>query len=573
MRARIRNIVGVEHADLPLDPGVLLIAGLNGAGKTTILQALASAATGEWRMRGIDKRKDMALLVRSGATEGVILLEYPGGSVRIAYPAGTVEQQGKAPEIGTALGMGVQRFMALPPEKRLAEMQARFKTAPTREDFCRWWREHPLPGMDPDAPADSPARRAVDVLWADIDESGWEAIAKREAGKVNMVQGRWAEATGARWGTRQRLEWAPVGLHRGEEYSLEDAAQAIRKAKGHLDDLLSVAAVDGAKRAELRAQVGRLPELRTQMAMVRDRIAGLEREIDGIVEAMERDGEPIDPRRFPICPHCQGALLVRQERGVGVVVEKAPPGLSIEAYEKAVQLRGSLAATRQAKRAEADECRAQEAVLAANIAAGEVAERRLVEIADVPDVPADEIAAARLAVAEAEDFRDRVRRLHRAIELNAEWELAVQVRDAVAADGIRGEVLARRTSEITMELAAVSASAGMGEIRLDPEDAAVWYENRPYAMLSESEQWRADFLMALVLANREGAKLFLVDRLDLLHPQARPAVLKALAKMRIPCVVGMTAREPKPPAMPDLEAAKIGRSVWLGGGKLEVKAP
>ena len=571
MRARIRNVVGIEGADLPLDPGILLIAGLNGAGKSTIIQALASAASGTWQVRGVDKKRDLPLVVRSGATEGVILLEYDGGSVRIAYPAGTVEQQGKPLDLGTPLGMGAQRFMALPADRRLAEMQARFKTAPARADFDRWWREHPLPGLDPDAKPEEPARQAVDDLWDDIEESGWDAIAKREGGKVNTIQGRWAEATGTKWGTRLRLEWAPVGLHRGEVYDLTEAGEKVKDAKAELERLLELAAVGASKRTLLRDAVGKLPELRGQLASVQQGIRALEKDIEGIVEAMEKDGEPVDPRRFPACPHCQGALLLRQERGVGMVVEKAPPRMDLEAYEKAVQLRASLTATRQAKRSDADALRSDEAALNANIAHGEAAERQLAELAEVPEVRDDEIANARVAVTEAEDFRDRVRRLHRSIELNGEWEWAVQVRDAIAPEGIRNTVLALRTSEITMELAAVSQAAGMGDIRLDPADASVWYENRPYAMLSESEQWRADFLMTLVLAKREGAKLLLVDRLDLLHPQARPGVLQALAKMRIPCVVGMTAREPKPPAMPDLAAAKLGRSVWLGGGKLEVR--
>lgn len=570
MRARIRNIVGLEQADIALPPGVLLIAGLNGAGKTSIIQALASAATSTWQIRGVDKRKDLGLVVRSGATEGVILLEYEGGSVRVVYPSGAVEQQGKPPEIGTALGMGVQRFMSLTTEKRLQEMQARFKTAPTREDFDRWWREHPTVGFDPDAKPEDKARQAVDDLWSDIEDSGWDAIAKREAGKVNMVQGRWSEATGSKWGTRLRLEWAPLGLHRGEEYSLPDATAKVAKAKAELERLLELAAVGKSKRDELRAQVGRLPELRQRHANTKAEADAIERDIEKLLESMEADGEPVDPRRFPTCPHCQGALLIRSERGVGTVVEKAPARMSVEEYEKALQLRTSLAASRQNKRAQADALRQDQAALAVNITMGEAAERQLAEIAEMPEVSDDEIAAARVAVDEAEDFRDRVRRLQRAVDLNAEWELAVKVRDAVAADGIRNTVLARRTSEITMDLAAASQGAKMGEIRLDPADASLWYEGRPYAMLSESEQWRADFLMTLVLAKREGAKLLLLDRLDLLHPQARPGVLEAAAKLRIPVVIGMTARDPD--AVPKLETAKLGRTAWLGGGKLEVKA-
>lgn len=570
MRIRIRNLIGIENADVALDPGVLLVAGQNGAGKSSLIQAIASAAVGSWHIRGVSKKADLPMVVRAGATGGSILLEYTGGSCRISYPDGAVEQHGRPPDLGTPLGFGFQRFMSLPAATRLAEMQTRFQTAPTREDFDRWWREHPTPGIDPSAKPGEKARDAAEKLWADIEESGWDAVAKRESGKVTMIQGRWAEATGARWGVQLRQTWAPPGLHRGETYSLDEAIVAVAEAKALLEQKLSLAASGTTKRDALRAAVGGLPEHRGRLAAAEERKAKLDKEIEKIILAKEADGEPVDPRKYPACPHCSGALWIKTERGVGLVLEKAPERMDLEAYEAAVIQRNALLATIAERRGDIDQLVRDISLLRAHVAAGETAEQDLAALAEVPEVTDEEIANARVGVDEAEGHRARVQKLLRAIDLNEQWEVAVLIRDAIASDGIRGQVLALRTSEISVELTEVSRLAEMGELRLDPVDAALIYDGKPYNMLSESEQWRADFLMALVLNKREKAKLFVADRLDLLHPQARPGVLQALAKLGIPCVVCMTARDPKQP--PDLAQHGLGRTAWLGGAKIEVAA-
>ena len=570
IRARIRNVVGIESADIALTDKIVLVAGLNGAGKTTILQAMASAAVGEWEIRGADRKKQLALIVRRGAKEGVVLLEYPGGSVRLTYPAGTMEQTGKPLDLGTALGMGAVRFMSLSPEKRMAEMARRFAMSPSRKDFDGYWRANPLAGMDPDAKPGEPAREAIDKLWADIDESGWDAIHKRESSEVTTIQGRWFEVTGVRWGNAVRQEWAPVGLHRGETYSADDARAALRKAKEEQQKIASVAAVGEAKRNNLAATAKMLPQHRKALAEAEAKQAGLDGEVETLVQTIERAGEPVDPRRFPACPHCGGALHAKHERGVGIVVEKAPAErMSVEAYEAAVATRQALTATLTEKRGQRDAAVRDVFEYGALVRAAEAAEAELAHLADVPLLPADEIAMAATAVTEAEDHLERVLRLTKAVALNEAWERQTKIRDAIAPGGIRLSVVERRTSEINGTLAEIAAAAGMSEVQLDPADATLSYDGRPYAMLSESEQWRVDFVMMLLIAKHEGTKLLLIDRLDLLHPQARPGVLQALAKMRVPAVVGMTARDPE--AVPDLAKAGLGVSAWLGGGKLEVR--
>ena len=72
--------------------------------------------------------------------------------------------------------------------------------------------------------------------------------------------------------------------------------------------------------------------------------------------------------------------------------------------------------------------------------------------------------------------------------------------------------------------------------------------------------------VGVALARREKAALFLVDRLDILHPSARPGVLYLLRDLGVPCLVGMTAKDKD--ALPALESHGLGRAVWIENGAI-----
>ena len=47
---KLRNFKGIAELDLTLDESLTLLAGVNGVGKTSVLQALLAAVTHTWRL-------------------------------------------------------------------------------------------------------------------------------------------------------------------------------------------------------------------------------------------------------------------------------------------------------------------------------------------------------------------------------------------------------------------------------------------------------------------------------------------------------------------------------------------
>ena len=101
------------------------------------------------------------------------------------------------------------------------------------------------------------------------------------------------------------------------------------------------------------------------------------------------------------------------------------------------------------------------------------------------------------------------------------------IADALAPGGIPAELLGAALTPINDRLAyhsglsyrpRVRISADMGIERQYAEGADAW---RPYPLLSESEKWRADAMIAAAIAELSGVRLLLLDRFDVLDAQGR----------------------------------------------------
>lgn len=568
MHIRIRNVRGLQEVSLPLRPGLTLAAGMNGAGKTTLLECIAAAALGDWKIRSTRIKGDTTALVRRGQETASILLEHLDSSTRISFPDARVDRKGPALDYGSALGIGAVRFMALSAEERGRELARRFETDPTRQDFDSWWRTHQAAGIDPDAPPGSPMRHSVDLLWSDIQVSGWDAIAKRMQSATRNLTGQWKEATGVNWGDKLRLTWAPEGLHRDEKYSLDAASAEVDRAEAAFEIVLRKDAVDAAERATAAEEAAKLPDLQAQHAVIREQLAASNAEAERIVGELEEVGEPVDPRQHPTCPECFKQVRVIRSPSAGFALEKVGrKALSVPAYEEALKIRGALEIRLETERQQQRQIERDAAVLGVAIQQAERAQATLAQFEGRPDSNPEEIVTARRAVEQAKARVAAIRTLERARTINAEWERGQAIVEGLVPSGIRALVLERKLSEINAALAALSQAGGMHEVGITIE-GDLTYDGLRYDQLSESEKWRCDLVMSLLLAQREGARLLLVDRLDILHPQAREGVLRLLAQQEGHAVVTMTARAMDPRFVPDVDTHKLGHACWIGGGVL-----
>ena len=135
----------------------------------------------------------------------------------------------------------------------------------------------------------------------------------------------------------------------------------------------------------------------------------------------------------------------------------------------------------------------------------------------------------------------------------------LDIAEALSADGIQAEIVGQALEKVNGALAAYSKDSGLDSVLID-RDMVVRFGRRPYHLISESEQWRADLLLTMAIAQLSGIGFIVVDRLDILDLRSRQQVMNWLFGMSdiIQVIVFATLKSAVP-------AGEGITSHWLGG--------
>ena len=562
---RVRNFLGVRKADVTLDR-ITLVAGLNGSGKSSLLEAAACAVLQTPVARGQSTKAKLFELVHHGMKAGSISLDrQQEGGVRVVYPSGDIDIGGPPVFMGTALGIGASLFSDLSPRARAIEIADRFNTKPTIEDLRAWFVEHPESGLhEPVFAKDGSPVDQIKLLWDRIDTSGWEAVhvAAKEHG--SKTKGAWEQVTHKRWGAVVSKNWCPPELLPGEEYDFEKAQGDVAKFERALEKLAEARGVTSAELDALEVAAAQLEPALKQQTVIEQESARLKAENDLLVKRLRNIVLPMDERKLPRCPHCDKLIFVQVGPRGGApslsIPEAAAPLAVVEAaYEAQAEMERQITSSGQAVR---NNFMAQGEVKAwvdrANKAHAELRKARAVKVSD--DDPTAEV---RELLAEARKRLVAIDAMTQATDLAASYWVNDCVVDALSPDGVRALTLVRRLGEINMAMSGMSATARMEPVQLTTS-LALSYGGRE--LMSESEKWRCNLLMALLFGRQEGAKVLLVDRLDVVHPQARGGIVMLLRSAGIPSLVAMTAKDLG--SVPLLEKAGMGTTLWIDAGTI-----
>jgi DNA repair exonuclease SbcCD ATPase subunit len=107
---------------------------------------------------------------------------------------------------------------------------------------------------------------------------------------------------------------------------------------------------------------------------------------------------------------------------------------------------------------------------------------------------------------------------HKAV---TEW---LAIADALAPAGIPSELLCDALKPINSALNAAAAHTGWYQVHIDG-DVQITANERPYALLSKSEQWRVNAMIAVAIAQVSGLKIVMLDEVDILSPANRITLL------------------------------------------------
>lgn len=526
------NFLGARSVDVKLSAPVALFAGHNGAGKSSLQEAVRMALTGESVRVGM--KKDYSALVTEGQEAGFVEVQTDGASYSVVLPAGK-GMHSDLPALPYVLD--AQRFARLDPNERRAFLFG-------------------LMGLKTDGHAvrqrllDKGCGTAKIEAVAPFLRAGFDAAQKEAQGKARECKASWKTITGGEaYGSVKAASWAAAkpevntaGLEqaRADLATVENEIEAETKRLGELQGRARQRAEQQAKLNGLRQQAGMYARHADKLARDEASLKEMEEKVEA---TRAKAGMKPEQNTAPHpCPHCGGLLLIQDGKPEEWHEETLPhydaeAAAALPEYERALKLLQNAVANGKRDLAATDAAARTLKELEDTVGEreGEDVDIGALEqrIAAIKHHRGNHQAAIRLMeeaerrAAEADDKTAKAAALHADVQA---WEA---IADALAPDGIPGEMLAEALGPINARLIASAEVAEWIPVQIGTDMAIDQVPNagrpvstsRPYALLSESEKWRADAMIAEAISHLSDVRLLVLDRFDVLDLKGREDLL------------------------------------------------
>lgn len=565
----IENFQGLRHANLALTAPVTMVCGLNGAGKSSLKEAVGLALGEAAR---ISLKKDYARLVTEGEKKAQIIIGHDGTASSITLPSGKHDRTDIVGQDYLPYVLNPEAFAKLDDKARRALLFALTQSS-----------------GKPSVVVEKLAARGAEAAKVEKIKplllSGFNAAMEQAKTNASECRGAWKALTGEVYGSEKAEGWMvtiPPLAEGIPEVSQEDLAQAQAEHAKAVEEIGKGDQYLGGLRAKrevsdnMVARKGPLEELYRQLARRKAKLettnTGLDEWKGKIAEAQQK----VDAHSGEASCDCPGCGVKLKVVGKGVELFKgktadlnkqAAANLRLQQATDAYNLLVRTQTNDQKAVAESEQAGRDLEALQAS--AGEPVTDAMIQ--RVVDAIQDQRQLRDAAGAKAEAMRERIdlitnaeTKAAQAAECHADVKAWTLIATALAPDGIPGEILSGALKPINDSLAKLSTIAGWPAVSI-AADMAITAAGRLYTLLSESERWRCDALIGLAIAIASGLRLVVLDRFDVLITKARSqlmGLLLSLAKSgEIETAIICGSLKEKPTTLP----AQFN-AVWIENG-------
>jgi energy-coupling factor transporter ATP-binding protein EcfA2 len=554
----VQNFLGLPDFRHALAHPFLFVSGPNGSGKSSLQDAIKFALVAELP-RGLKTVADRAAVITDGAAAGFVALKVDGYDIRRNIGSGKVD--GDNPfEITPALAICLDstRFTTMDEPARRRWLFDLVGVQVNREEVGKQLAANKIPAHI--------IERVLPLL-----RDGFPAAMAYAKDEATKARGEWKGITGEAYGSLKGASWAcalpdnpptaqDIEDTRRYVHAAEQKVQVLSEAKGRAD-----AALPAEKVAELKRLAALQPEREAAVELARTTLDQARDQLHAL-EAQVAPAQPVAPAPL-VCPDCKAELVLSFGQLTHATAAPPPP-------KQPANLTGKINGAKQAVTlAQRDLDDAKTALSNSNGAQ--------VALDNLPTpTPEDLSAPALLEEAKAqlavhrnalELLEDAQRRTDTATDKTTRAQDAhLRVVDWVATeaqlspDGIPATLLARALDPVNDELAKQAEAAGFRKARIE-RALSLSYTERPYALTSESERWRADALFSVVAAIVSGYRIVTLDRFDVLDPESRGEVVDWLLDLTTDGTLETVLLTGTLKAAPDLgDGVDV---VWLGEAK------
>ncbi|MFG7180716.1 AAA family ATPase [Burkholderia pseudomallei] len=514
-RLDVHNFCGVRRVSVDVHEPLVVIGGANGSGKSSLAEAIRIALTGDGAR--VVKSSEFAKLVTDGSKGSMVYVrvEHDEGRTgrQVTLPDGNVQQEGAMLPAPAYLPFVIDpsRFTRIDADARRMLLFNLLGASTT-----------------PDAVEGVLVERGVTrehaAEAASLMRGGFDATLGYATDQAKAARAAWKAVTGEVYGTRKGESWKAPDV----EFDGARLQTVLARLESVVPDLEAAQRELGKIEAHQRMAertLKQVMELRQQI----DQAPRIEAKLADDEQALARMDDAYSAAHAVPCPHC-GALVTIQGDALGIY---SGPALPTEHTRTAEHY------TAQAREALAHEIEgARVALKVIENARKTLANTETYELMTAEAVEQASKCAADLR-AEADALLAERRELERAqgqaLEAEKRTEAAAayhadvidwtRIVDLVSPDGIPSELLQGVLGAFNATLRSLAHMSGFMQAAVTPE-LAITADNRPYGLLSESERWRTDAMIAAAIARYSELRFVMLDRFDVLDAGWRDSTLR-----------------------------------------------
>lgn len=532
-KIEIANVLGLARADITLDTPVLLVAGDNEAGKSSISDAISMAILGQ--PRRVKLKKDLSQLLHDSAAKGritVLANDDVLGEFKLPKGEHQVADMRGAEFVPYVLDSSLFARADEATRRSLLFKLTNCKASPERRAemmLARGCKEELVEQIKP------------------LLRGSFESACTDAKERATQAKGAFKALTGENWGAKQSAEWR-MEIPEGDPVTDEQIAKAAADVQATQEQVEKGTLFLGGlqqKRQAFESAAGKREQLEalaktiTRATAKRDTT---QKDLDTWVnkhdELKAELAEAQGGSTSVACPCCAEKLQIVGSTLIKFDGKESDPKrvrLLSEELNKAVDAVTLLSSTLQKDNA---------AIKAADDANNELGILQS-QVENVSDADLEKtntaLAGQKLKLAERqarlEALSERKNLLASAERINAEAAMHhsnvlawLDIAAALAPDGIPAEILESALSPVNDVLAMLAGIAGWKKVVIT-RDMDITVNGRVYGLISESAKWRADTLIALAIAQISELRLIVLDRFDVLDLPGRGQLLALLCEL------------------------------------------
>jgi hypothetical protein len=584
----INDILGVRQFDAHLVRPVNYIMGKNGAGKSSVREAVKMAFLGS--PDRVALKKEYGEILHGDAKNGFVTVETEAhGAPGFTVPKGT--HSGATGLDADALPFCIDpaRFAGIKSDEKRSFLMKLTGTRPDREKIAARMLEL---GVSQDV---------IDFVLPMLRQGFPAAAAQAEQQRKDM-RAAWKTTAGETYGEVKAATWkAEAPAH--DQGKIDEITAAITTQSQQLESVIgklgglrqekTQVVMVGNTRQKWEADAGRLPAAKRKLATdIQNRDAAQAAfeaaaakagtgKREGLVHDLARglahllDFVEVEPANEDDA-QAKAALVAYEYRYGAIDTEGDPEATAqLPELEKAAQLM-----QRAVENAERDLKTAQTAADALQREAASAMRSAVIidtEIGALEATIAKEkqfIADYQAQLRSEEDIKRRFLESSETTKKAADYHRQAIAWDkayaALSPDGIPAELLAAALDPFNAQLKYVAETIGWPVVAIDA-DMQITLGGRQYRLLSESEQWRTDTVVAIAISHTAGIDFVVLDRFDVLDNVGRNDAIDGLDRLAEQQIIESALVMGTLKNKPDLAAFDQSAVFWIEAGEIVVE--